>query len=126
LITPNHHEAEFATHRRIRNEADAREAANEFKLLTHCESVLITRGEHGMWLSSPEAEGTIPSVAREVSDVTGAGDTVVAILALALAAGASTVEAAILANQAAGIVVGRFGPATISPEELLDQFTVYN
>ena len=79
-----------------------------------------------MWLSCPEAEGTIPSVAREVSDVTGAGDTVVAILALALAAGASTVEAAILANQAAGIVVGRFGPATISPEELLDQFTVYN
>jgi rfaE bifunctional protein kinase chain/domain len=126
LITPNHHEAEFATHRRIRNEGEARDAATELKAIAHCESVLITRGEHGMWLSCPEAEGTIPSVAREVSDVTGAGDTVVAVLALALAAGASTVEAAILANQAAGIVVGRFGPATITAEELLDQFTVYN
>jgi D-beta-D-heptose 7-phosphate kinase/D-beta-D-heptose 1-phosphate adenosyltransferase len=126
LITPNHHEAEFATHRRISNEAEAREAASEFKALTRCDSVLITRGEHGMWLSCPEVEGTIPSVAREVSDVTGAGDTVVAILALALAAGASTVEAAILANQAAGIVVGRFGPATLTAEELLDQFTIYN
>jgi rfaE bifunctional protein kinase chain/domain len=126
LITPNHHEAESATHRRIRSDSDARDAASEFKALAHCDSVLITRGEHGMWLSCPEAEGTIPSVAREVSDVTGAGDTVVAILALALAAGASTVEAAILANQAAGIVVGRFGPATITAEELLDQFTIYN
>ena len=55
-----------------------------------------------MWLSSPEAEGAIPSVAREVSDVTGAGDTVVATLALALAAGATLTEAASLANHAAG------------------------
>ena len=60
-----------------------------------------------MWLSCPEAEGTIPAVAREVSDVTGAGDTVVATLALALAAGATIVEAAMLANHAAGIVVGQ-------------------
>ena len=72
-----------------------------------------------MWLSSPEAEGAIPSVAREVSDVTGAGDTVVATLALALAAGATLAEAAVLANHAAGVVVGRFGPATVTADELL-------
>ena len=71
-----------------------------------------------MWLSEPGAEGSIPAVAREVSDVTGAGDTVVATLALALAAGATLAEAAALANQAAGIVVGKFGPATLTAAEL--------
>ncbi len=81
--------------------------------------MLITRGEHGMWLSGPNEEGAIPAVAREVSDVTGAGDTVVATLALALAAGATLAEAAVLANHAAGVVVGKFGPATVSPDELL-------
>ena len=75
-----------------------------------------------MWLSSRDAEGAIPAVAREVSDVTGAGDTVVATLALALAVGATLIEAAVLANHAAGIVVGRFGPATVTPEELLAAF----
>jgi bifunctional ADP-heptose synthase (sugar kinase/adenylyltransferase) len=72
-----------------------------------------------MWLSSDTAEGAIPAVAREVSDVTGAGDTVVAIIALALAAGATLVEAAALANHAAGVVVGKFGPATVSAEEII-------
>ena len=71
-----------------------------------------------MWLSAADAEGRIPAVAREVSDVTGAGDTVVATLALALAAGATMAEAAMLANHAAGIVVGKFGPATVTAEEL--------
>jgi D-beta-D-heptose 7-phosphate kinase/D-beta-D-heptose 1-phosphate adenosyltransferase len=75
-----------------------------------------------MWLSSPEGEGGIPAAAREVSDVTGAGDTVVAMLAVALAAGATFSEAAVLANHAAGVVVGRFGPATVSADELLAQF----
>ena len=71
-----------------------------------------------MWLSEERAEGSIPAVAREVSDVTGAGDTVVATLTLALAAGATLAEAAALANQAAGIVVGKFGPATLTAAEL--------
>jgi rfaE bifunctional protein kinase chain/domain len=122
LVTPNHAEAEFATHRRIRTDYDARAAALEFRERAGCDAVLITRGEHGMWLSATDGEGAIPAVAREVSDVTGAGDTVVATLALALAAGATTSEAAILANHAAGIVVGRFGPAAISREELLAAF----
>jgi rfaE bifunctional protein kinase chain/domain len=119
LVTPNHHEAEIATHHRIRTDDDARAAAREFRTRAQCDAVLITRGEQGMWLSEPAAEGSIPAVAREVSDVTGAGDTVVATLALALAAGASLTEAATLANYAAGIVVGKFGPATVTVEELL-------
>jgi len=122
LVTPNHHEAETATHRRIRTDDEAREAARDFRARAACDAVLITRGEHGMWLSDADVEGTIPSVAREVSDVAGAGDTVVATLALALAAGATMAEAAVVANHAAGIVVGKFGPATLTRQELVDTF----
>ena len=119
LITPNHHEAEAATQLRIRSDDDAREAARDFRARAKCDAVLITRGEHGMWLSDTAVAGSIPAIAREVSDVTGAGDTVVATLALALAAGATMTEAAILANYAAGTVVGKFGPATVTGQELL-------
>lgn len=119
LVTPNHQEAETATHRRIRTDEDAREAAHDFRERAACDAVLITRGEHGMWLSDAHTEGAVPASAREVSDVTGAGDTVVATLALALAAGATLADAAVLANHAAGVVVGKFGPATLTPEELL-------
>jgi rfaE bifunctional protein kinase chain/domain len=119
VITPNHQEAEEATHRRIRTDEDAHRAAREFRMRAGAGAALITRGEHGMWLSSAEAEGSIPAVAREVSDVTGAGDTVVATLAAALGAGATLAEAAMLANIAAGIAVGKFGPATVTRQELL-------
>src|SRR5262249_52007051 len=119
LITPNHHEAEVATHRRVRTDEDACEAARAFRARAQCDAGLIPRGEQGLWLSADGAEGAIPAVAREVSDVTGAGDTVVATLALALAAGATLTEAAVLANHAAGIVVAKFGPATVTPAELL-------
>jgi D-beta-D-heptose 7-phosphate kinase/D-beta-D-heptose 1-phosphate adenosyltransferase len=119
LVTPNHHEAEAATHMRIRSDAEARAAARAFRERVGCGGVLITRGEHGMWLLDPDVEGALPATAREVADVTGAGDTVIAILALALAAGATTAEAATLANLAAGVVVGKFGPATVSAAELL-------
>jgi D-beta-D-heptose 7-phosphate kinase/D-beta-D-heptose 1-phosphate adenosyltransferase len=121
LVTPNHQEAETATHRRMRTDEEARDAARDFRTRVGCDAVLITRGEHGMWLSYAEMEGAVPAVAREVSDVTGAGDTVVATLALALAAGATMAEAAVLANHAAGVVVGKFGPATVTREELLGQ-----
>jgi rfaE bifunctional protein kinase chain/domain len=119
LVTPNHHEAEAATHRPIRTDDDARTAGRDLRARVRSDAVLITRGEHGMWLSDREVEGSIPAEAREVSDVTGAGDTVAATLALALAAGGTFTEAALLANHAAGIVVGRFGAATVTPEELL-------
>jgi rfaE bifunctional protein kinase chain/domain len=122
LVTPNHHEAETATHRRIRTDDEARDAARIFRKRVECEAVLITRGEQGMWLSDTDAEGAVPAVAREVSDVTGAGDTVVATLSLALAAGATLAEAAVLANHAAGIVVGKFGPATLTRGELMSTF----
>ena len=123
VITPNHHEAEIATHRRIRSDDEARDAARAFRAVARCRSVLITRGEQGMWLSDDRLEGAIPAVAREVSDVTGAGDTVVATLALAIAAGASLAEAAALANHAAGIVVGKFGTATVTADELQRSFS---
>jgi D-glycero-beta-D-manno-heptose-7-phosphate kinase len=119
VITPNHHEAEIATHRRVRTAEDAGRVAREFRTLSRCSAVLMTRGDHGMWLLDEQEEGYLPAVAREVADVTGAGDTVIATLALSLAAGATLTEAAWLANQAAGIVVGKFGPATVSREELL-------
>ncbi len=119
LITPNHLEAELATRMRIRSDEDARRAARAFVEVAGCEGVLITRGEQGMSIVDGKTEAHFPAVAREVSDVTGAGDTVIATFALAIAAGASRDEAAQLANQAAGIVVGKFGPATVAPEELI-------
>jgi rfaE bifunctional protein kinase chain/domain len=119
LVTPNHHEAEAVTHMRIRSADEARAAARRFRERAKCDSVLITRGEHGMWLLGPDGDAALPAEAREVSDVTGAGDTVISALALGLAAGASLSEAARLANRAAGIVVGRFGPATVTRQDLL-------
>ena len=71
-----------------------------------------------MWLLDEGCQGYLPAAPREVADVTGAGDTVIATLALALAAGADMVEAATLANAAAGIAVSKFGPAGVTPEEL--------
>src|SRR5262245_42364475 len=124
VVTPNHHEAEAATHRPLRNDDDAKTTAHELRTRLSCDAVLITRGEHGMWLGAADAEGTIPAVAREVSDVTGAGDTVVATLALALGAGATLAEAAVLANHAAGIVVVKFGPATVARVELLESVAI--
>lgn len=119
LVTPNHHEAETATHMRIRSETDARDAARRFRERARCGGVLMTRGDQGMWLLADGIEGELPASAREVADVTGAGDTVIATMALALAAGATFAEAARLANEAAGVSVSRFGPATVSTEELL-------
>jgi D-beta-D-heptose 7-phosphate kinase/D-beta-D-heptose 1-phosphate adenosyltransferase len=119
VITPNHYEAESVTHLRIRSAADAREAARRFRDRAKSDAVLITRGEHGMWLLGPgENEIDLPAEAREVADVTGAGDTVISALALAVAAGASLAVAARLANRAGGIVVGKFGPGTVTVDEL--------
>jgi len=123
LVTPNHHEAQAATHLLIRTHDEARRAAAAFRERVRCDAVLITRGEHGMWLGSDGVEGHLPAAAREVSDVTGAGDTVVATMAITIAAGATPVEAAHLANEAAGIVVGKFGPATVTTGELIAAWT---
>lgn len=121
LLTPNHHEAELMTKITIRSDEDAARAARALHQATGA-SIIITRGEHGMWVldasRSTLDESKLPAVAREVADVTGAGDTVIAVLALAMAAGVALVDAARLANAAAGLVVARFGPATVRPEEL--------
>jgi D-glycero-beta-D-manno-heptose-7-phosphate kinase len=122
LVTPNHIEAESATNSRIATHEDAQRASSELRQRIGVESVLITRGEHGMWLDHAGADGHLPASAREVADVTGAGDTVIATLALAIAAGATMPEAARLANEAAGIVVGKFGASTVSPAELKARF----
>ncbi len=119
IVTPNHHEAEIAANMRVRSEDDARGAARLFRDRAQCRSVLMTRGDQGMWLLTDGLEGHLPAATREVADVTGAGDTVIATLALALAAGATIPEAARLSNEAAGIVVTKFGPATVAATELL-------
>ena len=118
LVTPNHVEAESATNSRISTNEDARRASIALRQRLGVDSVLITRGEHGMWLDHGGVDGYLPASAREVADVTGAGDTVIATLALAIAAGATMPEAARLANEAASIVVGKFGAATVSPAQL--------
>jgi D-glycero-beta-D-manno-heptose-7-phosphate kinase len=122
LVTPNHEEAETASGRRIRTIADAREAARAIVDRAGVGGALITLGERGMWLCCDGVEGALAATAREVSDVTGAGDTVIATLGLALAAGATAPEGAALANEAAGIAVGKFGAATVSADELRGRF----
>ena len=122
LVTPNHVEAESATNSRISTLEEARRAGQLLRQRMGVDSVVITRGEHGMWLDHGGVDGFLPATAREVADVTGAGDTVIATLALAIAAGATMTEAARLANDAAGIVVGKFGAATVTPQELKRRF----
>jgi D-glycero-beta-D-manno-heptose-7-phosphate kinase len=130
LITPNRKEAfELANlPDQTRNSdpfADANLMAAAERLLTELRPavLLITLGELGMLLCQRDQKPFhIPTVAREVFDVSGAGDTVIASFTLAIAAGASPVEAAIISNHAAGIVVGKIGTATVTPEELLNSF----
>jgi rfaE bifunctional protein kinase chain/domain len=131
LITPNRKEtfelANLADETRRANPlADANLLRAAERLLNELRPavLLITLGELGMLLCQRGRQAFhIPTVAKEVFDVSGAGDTVIAAFTLAIAAGASPVEAALLANHAAGIVVGKVGTATASPAELLASFT---
>jgi len=122
LVTPNHHEALRVTNSEDDTDEGVARAAREIRGRLGCRSVLITRGERGMMLLEDGEPVYVPTAAREVYDVTGAGDTVIATLAASLAAGASLVEAAMLANHAAGVVVGKVGTATATAEELLASF----
>ena len=119
LVKPNLEEAAAAAGIEIRDAASLRRAGE--RLLEHwdAEAVLISRGEEGMALFKRGGiVETFPTVAREVFDVTGAGDTVVATCALALGAGGTLEEATVLANHAAGVVVGKIGTATVTADEL--------
>jgi D-beta-D-heptose 7-phosphate kinase/D-beta-D-heptose 1-phosphate adenosyltransferase len=87
--------------------------------------MLVTLSEHGMLLCPRDAKSTvIPTVAQEIYDVSGAGDTVIASFTLAIAAGASPDEAAVFSNHAAGVVVGKMGTAVVTPRELSGSFYV--
>lgn len=118
IVTPNNLEASIASGIEIEDGESLSRAGTELTRSLGCEALLVTRGEHGMCLFEGGSEVHIPTMAREVYDVSGAGDTVMGVLALALASGADFREAAVLANFAAGVVVGKIGTATVTPEEL--------
>ena len=121
LITPNHHEALRMAGLEEDSDEGLKMAARAIRGRLDCDAVLITRGDRGMMLVEGDRDPiNVETAAREVFDVTGAGDTVIAALAAALAAGASMTEAAVLANHAAGIVVGKLGTATASGKEVLE------
>jgi rfaE bifunctional protein kinase chain/domain len=123
ILTPNRYEAEAAAGKEIKDEESLMEVGKLLLERFASQAILITRGEEGMALFEREgAVIAVPTVAKEVYDVTGAGDTVISALTLALAAGSTFPEAAVLANYAAGIVVGKVGTATVTPEELKKAF----
>ncbi len=120
IVKPNLQEAEQAMNRKISSDEDVAQAGHKLLQLLEGSALLITRGPKGMAIiRDGQAPYHIPAATRNVYDVTGAGDTVVSVMALALAAGATLEDAAQLANRAAGIVVGKVGAATVTVEELL-------
>jgi D-glycero-beta-D-manno-heptose-7-phosphate kinase len=119
VITPNHHEAAAFCGFRITDEKTLLKAGRQMLRELECRSVLITQGKNGMTLFEKEGEiSHIPTVARKVFDVTGAGDTVISTFCLGLASGMDLKSAAIISNIAAGIVVGEVGTSTVRAEEL--------
>lgn len=119
ILTPNTKEASIGAKIEIEDDKSLFKAGALLLKRLKCNAVLVTRGEHGMSLFERGGRVThIPTVAQEVFDVTGAGDTVISTLTLAMAAGAGMVDAARLSNYAAGIVVGVVGTATVKPDEL--------
>ncbi|HMK60785.1 MAG TPA: D-glycero-beta-D-manno-heptose-7-phosphate kinase [Dissulfurispiraceae bacterium] len=129
LITPNIMEASQGSGVEIRDEKDLLKAGKTLLSRLSCAAVLITRGEEGMSLFEREGTGVhithIPTVAKKVFDVTGAGDTVIAAFTLARAAGASLQKAAVISNHAAGIVVGEIGTAVATPEAVLKSLSTH-
>ncbi len=119
LVKPNREEAAAASGIAIRDRASLRCAGERLLDQWEAEAVLISRGEEGMALfKRGGAVAEFPTVAHEVFDVTGAGDTVIAACALALGAGGTPEEATVLANHAAGVVVGKIGTAAVTAQEL--------
>jgi D-beta-D-heptose 7-phosphate kinase/D-beta-D-heptose 1-phosphate adenosyltransferase len=119
LITPNHQEMERAIGMELENSDDITKGGRELIRKFDFGALLVTRGEEGMSLFENDGGVThIPTVAREVFDVTGAGDTVIGVFALCVAAGATLKEASALANHAAGLAVGKVGTAPVYQDEL--------
>ena len=120
LITPNAYELEQATRIATDGSKGVEAAAKLLQKKLKCQLVLVTQGEKGMSLfGKGQKPLTVPAMAREVFDVSGAGDTVIAVFCLAVAAGADVKRASRLANLAAGIVVGKLGVAIATRQEIL-------
>jgi len=117
VLTPNRAELREVVGR-WKDEADLAARAGKLRADLDLEALLVTRSEEGMTLFTAQGAQTIPAQAREVYDVSGAGDTVIATLAVAIAAGATLPDAVRIANEAAGVVVGKLGTAVVHPQEL--------
>ncbi|MFC1666774.1 D-glycero-beta-D-manno-heptose-7-phosphate kinase [Candidatus Omnitrophota bacterium] len=121
-ITPNHHEASRVTGIKVKDDKSLIDIGKILLKKLKCDAVLMTLGENGMQLFENKGRIThIPTVAQDVFDVSGAGDTVIGAFTLALAAGASMIDAAHISNFAAGIVVGKVGIAVVTQEEMLSR-----
>ena len=122
ILTPNKKEAEALSGLKINDLVSLVKAGENILKKTGARHIVITRGKDGMAIVSRDSADVvlIPTYAREVYDVSGAGDTVIAVLSLALSAGASIIESCILGNLAAGVEVGKRGTATVSVDEILD------
>jgi D-beta-D-heptose 7-phosphate kinase/D-beta-D-heptose 1-phosphate adenosyltransferase len=121
-ITPNHYEAAKAVGIQADDDVPIEDMGKKLLNQLRCEAVLITLGEKGMCIFEKSGRITkIPTVAQDVYDVSGAGDTVISAYTLAMASGAQNIEAAHIANCAAGIVVGKVGIAVATQEELVDK-----
>ncbi|MCP3177567.1 bifunctional D-glycero-beta-D-manno-heptose-7-phosphate kinase/D-glycero-beta-D-manno-heptose 1-phosphate adenylyltransferase HldE [Desulfuromonas sp. KJ2020] len=124
LLTPNRKETQLASGIPMVDESSLRRAGRQLFDELELEALVVTRSEEGMTLFLPNGqEEHFPTLAREVFDVSGAGDTVLASLGACLAAGVSVNQAARLSNLAAGIVVGKVGTSTVSPEEILEELS---
>ena len=119
-MTPNHHEAGGALGRKLITDEEVAKAAIEISKKLSTESMMITRGEKGMTLYSSKLKKIyhIPTVAKEVYDVTGAGDTVISLYSAFRTAGMSELESTLVANAGAGVVVEKLGASTVSLDEL--------
>jgi D-glycero-beta-D-manno-heptose-7-phosphate kinase len=121
-ITPNHHEASQAAGIKVKDEASILEIGKKLLKKLKCEAVLVTLGENGMQLFEKNGAVTyIQTIAQEVYDVSGAGDTVISTFTLGLSTGMTTKDAAYVSNIAAGIVVGKVGIAVVTQEEILSR-----
>jgi len=119
LLKPNLQEAEVLAGMTIRSRDDLTRAANKLRRRARAETLVVTRGPDGMSLFEDDGPGVdVPTVPREVFDVQGAGDTAIAALTLALRAGGSLLESAVIANAASGAVVAKVGTATASADEV--------
>jgi D-beta-D-heptose 7-phosphate kinase/D-beta-D-heptose 1-phosphate adenosyltransferase len=118
-LTPNKHELEIVSHMKINNDASLKKAGLKLLKKLQLDSLLVTLGEDGMCLIKKNGKMIkIPTMAQEVYDVSGAGDTVISTFTLALSSKASLEEAALISNCAAGVVVGKVGVAVCSIDEL--------